>query len=71
MKIIAAFVLLLYVQSEIIEHTGPFTMSECLQMKRQIERNGWQDKEFTRYSCEERNVEIDIENHSTIIRLVD
>lgn len=58
MKIVVAFVLLLYASGDMIEHVGPYTLSECLSMKRQIERNGWKDRNNTRYTCEERTVEI-------------
>ena len=48
-------------------------MSDCLRMKRQIERNGWKDKKDTRYSCEKREVEVatGIDGKEYIVKLVD
>jgi len=49
------------------------SMSECLKMKRQIERNGWKDRKDTRYSCEKRQVEVavGIDGKEYIVKLVD
>ena len=59
MEIVVAFVLLLYAQGEVIEHTGPYSISECLSVKREIRRNGWKDRgDQTRYACEERAVRL-------------
>lgn len=58
MEIVVAFVLLLYADGKIIEHTGPFTISECLSVKREIKRNGWKDRNQTRYACEQRKIQI-------------
>ena len=37
--VIKTMTLLLYLGGGIIEHTGPMSMSECLKMKRTIERH--------------------------------
>ena len=49
------------------------SMSECLKVKRQIERNGWKDRKDTRYSCEKRQVEVavGIDGKEYIVKLVD
>jgi len=58
MQIVVTFVLLLYASGEIIEYTGPYSISECLSHKRKIERNGWKDRLETRYTCEQRKVHL-------------
>tara|TARA_X000001316_G_C919985_1_gene34123 strand:- start:1000 stop:1227 length:228 start_codon:yes stop_codon:yes gene_type:complete len=55
------FVLFLYLGGEPTEWTPHFTLSECLKVKRQIERNvGKQVGE--RYSCKEETVAITNDN---------
>ena len=55
------FVLFLYLGGEPTEWTPHFTLSECLSVKRKIERNvGKQAGE--RYSCKEETVEITNDN---------
>lgn len=55
------FVLFLYLGGDPIEWTPHFTLSECLSVKRKIERNvGKQAGE--RYSCKEETVEITNDN---------
>ena len=71
--VIKTMTLLLYLSGGIIEHTGPMSMSEGLKMKRQIERNGWKDRNDTRYSCEKRQVEIDVgpDGKEYIVKIVE
>lgn len=55
------FVLFLYIGGEPTEWTPHFTLSECLKVKRQIERNV--DKQVgERYSCKEETVAITNDN---------
>ena len=49
------------------------SMSECLKMKRTIERHGWKDRKDTRYSCEKKKVEVDVgpDGKEFIVRIVE
>tara|TARA_B100000212_G_scaffold249066_1_gene190408 strand:+ start:929 stop:1150 length:222 start_codon:yes stop_codon:yes gene_type:complete len=71
--VIKTMTLLLYLGGGIIEHTGPMSMSECLKMKRTIERHGWKDRKDTRYSCEKKKVEVDVgpDGKEFIVRIVE
>jgi len=55
------FVLFLYLGGEPIEWTPHFTLSDCLKVKRQIERNVGKQA-GNRYSCKEETVEITNDN---------
>ena len=68
--IIIAIVMLLYTTGGIIEHTYHDGISSCLKQKRQIDRLGWKDTKYTRYSCEKRKVEI-VPETNEILRLLD
>ena len=55
------FVLFLYLGGEPTEWTPHFTLSECLSVKRKIERNVGKQA-GNRYSCKEETVEITNDN---------
>ena len=55
------FVLFLYLGGEPTEWTPHFTLSECLKVKRQIERNVGKQA-GNRYSCKEETVAITNDN---------
>ena len=55
------FVLFLYLGGEPTEWTPHFTLSECLSVKRKIERNVGK-KAGERYSCKQETVEITNDN---------
>ncbi len=56
---VLTIVLILYMGGEAVEYTHREGISECLGVKRQIERLGWKDSRNTRYSCEKREVEFE------------
>lgn len=70
MFIAVAVVMLLYQGGSVIEHTYHDGISSCLKQKRSIERYGWKDSSGTRYSCEKRKVELELETKE-VIRLLD
>ena len=57
------FVLFLFLGGEPTEWTPHFTLSECLSVKRKIERNVGK-KAGERYSCKQETVEITNDNPS-------
>ena len=68
--IVLAIVMLLYTTGGILEHTYHDGISSCLKQKREIDRLGWKDSDYTRYSCEKRKVEI-VPETKEILRLID
>jgi hypothetical protein len=56
---VISIVLILYLGGEAIEYTQRNSISECLGVKRKIERLGWKDTRNTRYACEKREVELE------------
>ena len=56
---VLTIVLILYMSGEAVEYTHRDGISECLSVKRKIERLGWKDSKGTRYSCEKRTVEFE------------
>lgn len=56
---VVTIVLILYLGGEAIEYTERGSVSECLGVKRKIERLGWKDSRNTRYACEKREVEFE------------
>jgi hypothetical protein len=56
---VLTIVLILYMGGEAVEYTHRDGISECLSVKRKIERLGWKDTRNTRYSCEKREVEFE------------
>ena len=68
--IILATVMLLYTSGGILEYTYHDGISSCLKQKREIDRLGWKDSDYTRYSCEKRKVEI-VPETKEILRLID
>ena len=68
--IILAIVMLLYTTSGVLEHTYHDGISSCLKQKREIDRLGWKDTKYTRYSCEKRKVEI-VPETNEVLRLLD
>ena len=49
---VVTIVLILYLGGEAIEYTKRDSISDCLSVKRKIERLGWKDSRNTRYACE-------------------
>jgi len=68
--VVLAIVMILYTTGGILEHTYHDGISSCLQQKREIDRHGWKDTEYTRYACEKRKVEI-VPDTNEILRLID
>ena len=67
------FVLFLFLGGEPTEWTPHFTLSECLSVKRKIERNVGK-KAGERYSCKEEKVEITNDNpqgHYVITKFIE
>lgn len=56
---VITIVLILYLGGEAIEYTQRDSISDCLSVKRKIERLGWKDSRNTRYACERREVELE------------